>query len=69
MACEDNQGGPREKILLVNVFSKASPSHTYRIYAIMDKQSNALLISSKLADHLGADTPQVRYYLSTYEEK
>ncbi|XP_068713049.1 uncharacterized protein [Montipora foliosa] len=41
------------------------PSATQRVYAIIDEQSNSSLISSELADELGAEGPLEKYYLST----
>ena len=35
------------------------------MYAIVDEQSNSSLVSSKVADKLGANGPPEEYYLST----
>ncbi|EDO27266.1 predicted protein [Nematostella vectensis] len=52
-------------MVLVDVYSIHKPSTAQRIYAIIDEQSNTSLITSKLADDLGADGPREVYYLST----
>ena len=62
----DNQGGAScGKILLVGLYRKADPSQVHRVYAIIDEQSKASLITSELANALGEDTPSTKYYLST----
>ena len=53
----------------MDVYSKHAPNSTKRVYAILDDQSNASLISSELADGLGADSPDEKYYLSTCSGK
>ena len=53
------------KLLLVDVFSKEKPHAVHRVYAIMDEQSNSSLISTELADGLGASGPEERYSLTT----
>ena len=52
------------KIVLVNVHSQRIPSTAQRVYAIIDEQSNSSLISSELADELGAEGALEKYYLS-----
>ncbi|XP_068760329.1 uncharacterized protein [Montipora capricornis] len=65
-ACNANGVGVScSKIVLVDVHSKRIPSATQRVYAIIDEQSNSSLISSELADELGAKGPLEKYYLST----
>ena len=51
------------KLLLVDVSSKENAVH--RVYAIMDEQSNSSLISTELADKLGASGPEEKYFLTT----
>lgn len=64
--CDENTGGLScSKIVLVEAFNKARPNSPYRVYAIIDEQSNASLISTELADQLGAAGAKDRYYLST----
>ena len=64
--CNTREGGVScSKTVLVDVFNKASPDHTRRVYAIIDEQSNCSMISSELADEFGADGPKEKYYLST----
>lgn len=64
--CRDNDGGVScSKILLVDIVSPDEPSVSCRAYAIIDDQSNSSLISSELADKLGANGPKEKYYLST----
>ena len=56
--CSGEGGGLScSKIILVDVYSKHAPNSTKRVYAILDDQSNASLISSELADELGAGGP------------
>ena len=49
----------------MDLYSKQAPNSFKRVYAVLDDQSNASLISSELADELGADGPVEKYYLST----
>ena len=53
------------KTLLVDVYSRRNPHLTKRVYAIVDEQSNSSLVTSELADDLGADGPLEKYFLST----
>ena len=53
------------KLVLVDVVNKEDLNSIYRVYAIVDEQSNSSLISSKLADKLGAVGPEEKYYLTT----
>ena len=53
------------KLVLVDVVNKEDPNSVYRVYAIVDEQSNSSLICSKLADKLGAVGPEEKYYLTT----
>ena len=53
------------KLLLVDVFSKEKSHAVRRVYAIIDEQSNSSLISTELADELGADGPEEKYFLTT----
>ncbi|CAH3186031.1 unnamed protein product [Porites lobata] len=41
------------------------PKSICRVYAIIDDQSNSSLITSELADELGATGPEEKYYLTT----
>lgn len=45
--------------------TKEKPNTIRRVYAIIDDQSNSSLISSGLADELGAVGPEEKYYLTT----
>ena len=64
--CNATEGGVScSKLLLVDVFSKEKPHEARRVYAIIDEQSNSSLISSELADELGAVGPEEKYYLTT----
>ena len=64
--CSGEGGGLScSKIVLVDLYSKQAPNSFKRVYAVLDDQSNASLISSELADELGADGPVEKYYLST----
>ena len=53
------------KLVLVDVISKERPENICRVYAIIDDQSNTSLITSDLADELGASGPEERYHLTT----
>ena len=64
--CGASKGGVScSELVLVDVFSKEKPESIYRVYAIIDDQSNTSLVTSKLADELEATGPQERYYLTT----
>ena len=64
--CNGNPGGLScSKIVLVDVYNEDRPDDVHRIYAIVDDQSNALIISTELADKLNAQGPDWKYYLST----
>ena len=61
-----NSGGVScSKIVLVDVFTENGTQEPYRVYAIIDDQSNASMISPNLADKLGATGPKLKYLLST----
>ena len=49
----------------MDVCSKSNPHLSKRIYAIIDEQSNSSLVTSELADHLGARGHPEKYFLST----
>ena len=63
--CEPTGGVSCSKTLLVDVYSQRSPHLTKRVYAIIDEQSNSSLVTSELADDLGAGGPLEKYFLST----
>ena len=64
--CTGSSGGLScSKIVLVDVHSEDRPDNVYRVYAIVDDQSNAALITTDLADKLSANGPEWKYYLST----
>ena len=63
--CEPTGGVSCSKTLLVDVYSQCSPHLTKRVYAIVDEQSNSSLVTSELADDLGAGGPLEKYFLST----
>ena len=64
--CGASEGGVScSKLVLVNVVSKERPKSICRVYAIIDDQSNTSLITSELADELGATGPEEKYYLTT----
>ena len=65
-ACNSTDGGVScSKLLLVDVFGKVKPHTVRRVYAIIDEQSNSSLISTELADELGASGPEEKYFLTT----
>lgn len=41
------------------------PNEVHRVYAVVDDQSNASIISTELADRLKAEGPASKYHLST----
>ena len=49
----------------VDVHSEDRPDNAHHVYAIVDDQSNASLITTYLADKLSANGPEWKYYLST----
>ena len=53
------------KTLLVDVYSRHNPHLAKRIYAIVDEQSKSSLVTSKLAEDLGADESLEKYFLLT----
>ena len=64
--CEGNPGGLScSKIVLVDVYRENAPDKVHRVYAIVDDQSNASMITAELADELNAEGPEWRYFLST----
>ena len=63
--CGPTGGVSCSKTLLVDVYSRRNPHLTKRVYAIVDEQSNSSLVTSELADDLGADGPLQKYFLST----
>ena len=64
--CGASEGGIScSKLVLVDVISKERPENICRVYAIIDDQSNTSLITSDLADELGATGPEEKYYLTT----
>ena len=63
--CNANGGLSCGKIVPVDVFEREYPGRSYRVYAILDEQSNSSLISSELADDLGISTPSEPYLLTT----
>ena len=50
------------KIVLVDVYGEDRPNEFHRVYAIVDDQSNASIISTKLVDKLKAEGPECKYY-------
>ena len=65
MLCGPTGGVSSSKTLLVDVYSRRNPHHTKYVYVIVDEQSNSSLVTSELADDLGADGPLEKYFLST----
>ena len=65
MLCGPTGGVSCSKTLLVDVYSRRNPHLTKRVYAIVDEQSNSSLVTSELADDLGADGRLEKYFLST----
>ena len=64
--CKGAPGGLScSKIVLVDIYREDRPNEVHRVYAIVDDQSNASIISTELADKLNAEGPEWKYYLST----
>ena len=63
--CGPTGGVSCSKTLLVDVCSEHNPCLAKRVYAIVDEQSNSSLVTSELADDLGATGPLEKYFLST----
>ena len=64
--CHTRSGGLScSKIVLLDVFPEKRPDLTHRVYAVIDDQSNASMISPSLADKLGANGPREKFLLST----
>ena len=64
--CHTRSGGLScSKIVLLDVFPEGRPDLTHRVYAVIDDQSNASMISPSLADKLGANGPREKFLLST----
>ena len=53
------------KIVLVDIYNEDRPDDVNRVYAIVDDQSSASLITPDLADKLNAKGPEWKYYFST----
>lgn len=57
--CNGNPGGLScGKTVLVDVYSEEHPDDVHRVYAIVDDQSNASMITNDLADKLSSTTSQ-----------
>ena len=56
---------PPARLCSDSVYSRRNPHLTKYIYVIVDEHSNSSLVTSKLADDLGADGPLEKYFLST----
>lgn len=64
--CKCSPGGLScSKIVLVDIFSEDRSDDVHRVYAIVDDQSKAWLITTNLADKLSTKGPEWKYYLST----
>lgn len=64
--CQSKPGGLScSKILLVDVFLDNRPDVKHCVYAIMDDQSNASMITPNLADQLNIESPREKYLLTT----
>ncbi|KAK3738003.1 hypothetical protein QZH41_009630 [Actinostola sp. cb2023] len=51
------------KIVLVDVYAEKQPQLSHRVYAVLDEQSNASMISPDLADILGQTSPKENYLI------
>ena len=63
--CEPTGGVSCSKTLLVDVCSEHNPRLAKHVYAMVDEQSNSSLVTSELADNLGATGPLEKDFLST----
>ena len=53
------------KVILASIHHQDRPNESHRIYALIDDQSNASMITSDLANKLKIDGPPQKYLLST----
>ncbi len=66
LLCNDKSGGLScNKIVLLDISLLTKPDQVRRIYAILDEQSNASMISPALADMLEIDGEKEKHLLST----
>ncbi len=63
--CSGTQDLSCSKIILVDVFLERQPNKVQQVYAIIDEQSNASMVTPALADLLGCHGPKEKYLLST----
>lgn len=63
--CDGTRGLSCSKIVLLDIFAQRKPDNVHRVYALIDEQSNASMISPDLADLIGAPGPKEKYFLST----
>ena len=62
----DLQEACPEAKVLVDGYTRRNLHFDKLVYAIVDEQSNSSLVTSKVADDLGADGPLEKYFLSTF---
>lgn len=64
--CGDRTAGLScSKIILLDVFHESRPDEIHRVYAVVDDQSNASMISPELVDTFSLDGSKEKYFLST----
>ena len=61
--CKPKGGVSCSKTMLVDVYSRHNPHFTKRVHVIVNEQSNSSLLTSELADELGAEGPLEKYFL------
>ena len=64
--CDTENGGVScGKVVLLDLLHNGRPEKLFRVYAILDEQNNTSMISSELADEIGASGPAEKCLLST----
>jgi hypothetical protein len=64
--CDSNRGGLScSKIVLMDISLQDKPDKIHRVYALVDEQSNASMITPDLANKLGINSKKEKYFLST----
>lgn len=65
IGCDAVGGVSCSKIVLLDIFHPSRPDNKVRVYALIDEQSNASMISPELIDKLGVVGSKEKYLLST----
>ena len=65
IGCNANRNVSGSKVALLDMFHPDRPQKKFRVYAMVDEQTNASMISLELADGLGISGPKEKYIPST----